>query len=307
MSTNQKNVGTTPLIERYIPDFKLYLLAERGYSDHTVQAYGRDVSHYLHWLTAHGIKEISGENAELWRHYHKDLHQTLSSRSIARKDAALNHFFRYLRIDTKQQSLRKDKGGQVHYQKPLPSVLSLSDVEALLNAPDPNRMPGARDLAILEVLYATGLRVSELVNLRMDQILFSLSCIRVMGKGQKERIVPYGSACHKALNTYIQSFRPSQKNADRTDITFLSNRGTGLSRQAIWKLIKKYGTKAGIDTKLSPHVLRHSFASHLLDQGADLRFIQELLGHADISTTQVYTHVSQKHLLERYHKAHPRS
>lgn len=298
---------TNPLCASYLRDFELYLLAERGYSDHTLQAYSRDIRHFLDWLYDKGIEDLAALDLGLWRQYHKDLSADLSSRTIARKDSALNHFFRYLRVDLKTAAPNPSDHGQVSYQKPLPKVLSIEDTEKLLQTPDPSSMPGMRDRAILELLYASGIRVSECVDLRLDRILFSISCVRVFGKGRKERVIPFGKPCERALKAYLAEGRPRQKGAYATDIVFLNNRGTGLSRQGVWKMMKKYGKEAGLSKDLSPHVLRHSFASHLLDQGADLRFIQDLLGHADISTTQVYTHVSQKHVLETYQKAHPRS
>lgn len=302
-----KNKAINPMIDRYIPDFRLYLLAERGYSDHTLDAYSRDVIHYLNWLYDKGFQDLKHDNFTLWRQYHKDLHKSLSPRSIARRDAALNHFFRYLRVDLNLSLAKTDHKESAYYQKRLPRVLNLEEVNRLLSAPDGAKMPGIRDRAMLELFYASGLRVTELIELKIDRILFSMSCVRVIGKGQKERIVPFGQDCEQALRRYLHEARPSQKNAYRSDIVFLSNRGEALSRQAVWKMIKKYAQQTDLPEDISPHILRHSFASHLLDQGADLRFIQELLGHVDISTTQVYTHVSQKHILDQYKKSHPRS
>jgi integrase/recombinase XerD len=189
----------------------------------------------------------------------------------------------------------------------LPKVLSFAEVEALLAAPDRSDPRGSRNAAMLEVLYATGLRVSELVQLRLGDLHLDAGYLRCWGKGSKERVVPLGSEADAALQSYLAEGRPALLQGKRTDYLFVNPRGGAMTRQGFWKVIKNYGKQAGIKTALSPHVVRHSFATHLLENGADLRAVQIMLGHADISTTQIYTHVNRERLRRIYDDFHPRA
>src|SRR5688500_8511818 len=219
----------------------------------------------------------------------------ISARSVARALAAIRGMFRFL---VAERHLKKDPTENLENPKvwtTLPKSILPEEVEALLRAPDPSTAEGLRDRAMLELLYATGLRVSELIRVRIDDLVMDAGFLRTIGKGSKERIVPFGDTARDAIVRYIEQGRPYyEKRGDPT--LFLSNRGRGLSRQSIWMKIVKYTADAGIRTRISPHVLRHSFATHLLENGADLRSVQMMLGHTDISTTQIYTHVSRARL-----------
>ncbi|EHJ07683.1 tyrosine recombinase XerD, partial [Staphylococcus simiae CCM 7213 = CCUG 51256] len=193
------------------------------------------------------------------------------------------------------------------YEKKLPDVLNIEEVLALLEAPDLNKLNGYRDRTMLELLYATGMRVSEVIHLELDDVNLIMGFVRVFGKGDKERIVPLGDAVIDYLTTYTEEIRPQLLKKTVTNVLFLNMHGKSLSRQAIWKMIKQNGVKANINKTLTPHTLRHSFATHLLENGADLRAVQEMLGHSDISTTQLYTHVSKSQIRKMYNQYHPRA
>lgn len=298
----------SPVVQDYLKDFTLYLTAERGFSKNTIDNYRRDVRYFLTWLESFG--DISHEriDKECLREYHIYLRkEDLSQRSIARHDASLNTFFKFLSSEYKNFEYPTDQALSVSIPKRLPVALSIDDINQLIERPDLSKASGIRDRAIIEIMYATGLRVTELIELTLDRILFSIQCVRVIGKGNKERLIPFGNKAYEALKNYLETGRPKLQKKNTSNIVFLNNRGTGMSRQAIWKMLKKYGKEVGISAELTPHVLRHSFATHLLDNGADLRVIQELLGHSDISTTQIYTHITQEEMLKKYHQAHPRS
>jgi integrase/recombinase XerD len=230
-----------------------------------------------------------------------------SPRSVARWLVAVRRFFAYA---LGEGLVSEDP--TAHLDSPrtwrsLPKVLSFQEVELLLAAPDRNAPRGLRDAAMLEVLYATGLRVSELCGLRLGDLHLDAGYLRCWGKGSKERVVPLGSEADATLQRYLAEGRPSLLAGRRTDWLFVNSRASAISRQGFWKLVKRYGIRAGIRTPLSPHVLRHSFATHLLENGADLRSVQVMLGHADISTTQIYTHVNRERLRRLYEDFHPRA
>ncbi|MFP5521312.1 site-specific tyrosine recombinase/integron integrase [Peptococcus simiae] len=296
----------TPLEQSdLLKDFKVYLHLERGLASQTQEAYIRDLKDFFQFIDNKAPTDWAESDID---HYLQDAGRRFAPSTVARRIAALRTFFRYY-----QQVYPGILTCTPRWQTPrntqhLPEVLSVEEVSQLLAAPDRSKMPGVRDAAILELLYATGMRVSELSALELHQIFMDDQFIRVIGKGQKERLVFYGDSAHKALDRYLNQGRPRQKNYRLTQLVFLNNRGGQLSRQSIWKIIKRYAKEAGIDRyeSLTPHTLRHSFASHLLAGGADLRLIQELLGHADISTTQIYTHIADDALLSQYRAAHPR-
>jgi integrase/recombinase XerD len=230
-----------------------------------------------------------------------------SPRSVARWLVAIRGFFSHLLAE---EGIRADPSAHLdapRVWRTLPKVLSFAEVEALLAAPDRGEPLGVRDAAMFEVLYATGLRVSELTGLRLGDLHLDAGYLRCLGKGSKERVVPLGAEADAALQRYLAEGRPALLRARRSDILFVNHRGEPLTRQGMWKILKAYGTNAGIRARLSPHTVRHSFATHLLEHGADLRSLQMLLGHADISTTQIYTHVNRERLKRLYKDFHPRA
>ncbi|MCD6262523.1 MAG: site-specific tyrosine recombinase XerD [Deltaproteobacteria bacterium] len=289
--------------------FFLYLRIERGLSDNTVQAYSRDLVEFFHFLKgrAASIRSISDVSQYDIRDYVSILAGRLSPRSVARNISSVRMFFRFL---VAEGIIKANPAKLIDTPKPtqtLPGILSTEEVERLLAQPDISTVKGQRDAAMLEVLYATGLRVSELVLLRMSGLNLESGFLITMGKGGKERAIPMGQKAVEALKTYISGARQIQiKKGPNPVFVFLGYRGRPLTRQGFWKIIKRYALMAGISKTVTPHTLRHSFASHLLEGGCDLRSVQVMLGHEDISTTQIYTHVTRKHLIELHNKCHPR-
>ena len=297
---------TTEYFHRLLPDYLAVLAVERGLARQSVAAYRRDLEAFGRWLAARDVGVDSCDRAELRRYVSAMRGRGLSARSAARALAALRGFFRYPleRGVTAQDPTLELESPKL--MRSLPYFLSGAEVEALLGAPDVAKPLGLRDRAMLETLYATGVRVSELVSLTLAQLRLDPGYVRVWGKGGKERIVPVGSQARIWLTRFLEEARPAL-DRKRHDAVFLTSRGTGMTRQCFWQLVKRYGGTAGITTHLSPHVLRHSFATHLLEHGADLRAVQAMLGHADISTTEIYTHVTGHRLREIHRKFHPRS
>jgi integrase/recombinase XerD len=303
-------VGTElPSIEffkRLLPDYLAVLVVERGLATHSIAAYRRDLESFGRWLAARGIAAEQCERAHLRRYITELRGRGLSARSAARALAALRGLFRYLldRGVTAQDPTLELESPKL--MRALPHFLSPQEVEALLEAPDVTTMLGLRDRAMLETLYATGVRVSELVSLTLGQLRLDPGYVKVWGKGGKERIVPVGSQARKWLARYLEAARPVL-DTKHGDAVFLTVRGGGMTRQCFWQLIRKHGRAGGVTTHLSPHVLRHSFATHLLEHGADLRAVQAMLGHADISTTEIYTHITRERLRALYDSKHPRA
>lgn len=288
--------------------FLHFLVVEKGLSPNTLEAYSRDLTQYFRFLESRGIKDILKTETDILYEYLGTLKaKKLSSRTQARILSALRSFYRFLQ----EESLRKDNPAlPLQGPKPkrsLPKTLSEMEVETLIHQPKTESPRGLRDAAMLEVLYATGLRVSELVALTLDQLELEAHLIRTMGKGSKERLVPIGKTASRCLMNYLEKGRPRLLKKQMAPWVFLNNRGGRLSRQGFWKILGQYGREAGIPKKISPHTLRHTFATHLLEGGADLRSIQTMLGHADISTTQIYTLVTHEHLREVYRRYHPRA
>jgi integrase/recombinase XerD len=296
------------MLDIYLDRFLHFLVVEKGLSQNTLEAYSRDLIQYFRFLGAQGITDLSQTQADTLYEYLGTLRtRKLSSRTQARILSALRSFYRFLQ----EESLRKDNPTlPLQSPKPkrtLPTTLSELEVETLIHQPKTESPRGLRDAAMLEVLYATGLRVSELISLTLDQLELEAHLIRTMGKGSKERLVPIGKAATQCLMEYLQKGRPLLLKQPRVSWVFINNRGGRLSRQGFWKILHQYGRQAGILKKISPHTLRHTFATHLLEGGADLRSIQIMLGHADISTTQIYTLVTHEHLREAYRRYHPRA
>lgn len=279
---------------------------EKGLSEHSLSNYRRDVTQLATWLQEQGGALLLCQRYQLLEFLAARHQQGISARSVARQLSAVKGFYRWLkregRIDEDPALLiERPKTG-----RPLPKTLSEADVEALLKAPDLDTPLGLRDRAMLEVLYATGLRVTELVTLTQSQINPRQGLVRVIGKGDKERLVPLGEEALHWLVRYLREGRPLLLGNDQ-ELLFPSQRGTCMTRQTFWHRIKQMATVAGVQKNLSPHTLRHAFATHLLNHGADLRVVQLLLGHSDLSTTQIYTHVAQQRLQDLYQKHHPRS
>jgi integrase/recombinase XerD len=301
-----KGLPATEFFQRLLPDYLAVLVVERGLATHSVAAYRHDLESFGRWLFARELAAEGCERAHL-RRYLTDLRSRgISARSAARALAALRGFFRYLLergATTRDPTLELESP---KLMRSLPYFLSSEEVDVLLAAPDVTTPLGLRDRAMLETLYATGVRVSELVSLTLGQVRLDPGYVRVWGKGGKERIVPVGSQARAWVGRFLEEGRPTL-DTKRRDEVFLTIRGEGMTRQCFWQLIKRHGRAAGITTHLSPHVLRHSFATHLLEHGADLRAVQAMLGHADISTTEIYTHVTRERLRALYDSKHPRA
>ena len=291
------------LVDQYIN----YLLVEKGLSDNTIESYSSDLAVYLEFLKKNRIKEIADAGtAVILKHLIALRDAGLGAKSRARHLIALRGFYRFMAqekiiehnptkiIDLPREGLK------------LPDVLSVEDVKLLLNTPDTKKPIGIRDAAMIELLYGTGTRVSELVNLKLQDVNMEACFIRVFGKGSKERVVPMGLYAKEKIDRYIKESRPLLLKKKVSQHLFVSRLGKVMTRQGFWKLLRQYGQQTGIKKKITPHSLRHSFASHLLEGGADLRAVQVMLGHVDISTTQIYTHVARKHLVDMHKKYHPR-
>lgn len=286
-----------------------YLTVELGLSANTRQAYERDLRLFcktLGFKNSDALVDVSREQITGYMTQLKE--KGLAAATIARKLAAIKAFYRFMTAEGYMDANPAEVVEAGTKGIKLPRVLSEDEVVRLLNQPDITTAEGFRDRTMLEVLYATGMRVSELINLTLERVDLNMKYIIAFGKGSKERIVPLGSVAAEFLQHYLEKVRPKLTHAGRnTNIVFLAFGGHELTRQRFWQIIRAYGRKANINKALTPHILRHSFATHLLDNGADLRSVQELLGHSDISTTQIYTHLTNKRLRDIYAKAHPRA
>lgn len=289
--------------------FLEYLTVELGLSANTRQAYERDLRLFCKTLGFKNSDALVNVSREQITGYMTQLKERgLAAATIARKLAAIKAFYRFMTAEGYMDANPAEVVEAGTKGIKLPRVLSEDEVVRLLNQPDITTAEGFRDRTMLEVLYATGMRVSELINLTLERVDLNMKYIIAFGKGSKERIVPLGSVAAKFLQQYLEKVRPKLTHAGRnTNIVFLAFGGHELTRQRFWQIIRGYGRKANINKALTPHILRHSFATHLLDNGADLRSVQELLGHSDISTTQIYTHLTNKRLRDIYAKAHPRA
>ena len=282
-----------------------HLAAERGLARNSLEAYRRDLELLQHMLGDVAIDDAARE--DLLAVLRRLRAQSRSPRSIARWLVAVRGFFAFLLAEGRRDV---DPAARIEAPRPwkvLPRVLDGNDVERLLAAPDADDPRGRRDRAMLEVLYATGLRVSELVGLRLGDLHLDAGYLRCVGKGSKERVVPLGAAANASLQSYLADGRPALLDPRRSEFLFVSRSGRPLTRQGFWKLLRAHGARAGIGIPFSPHTLRHSFATHLLEHGADLRSVQVLLGHANISTTEIYTHVNRERLRRLYESFHPRA
>lgn len=282
-----------------------HLWLEDGLSKNTLESYRLDLTSFSLWLTKQNKQLLTVDQADIQQYLAVKFPQS-KPRSISRLIASMRRFYRYLMRDN---IISLDPTIQIQSPKlprSLPKSLNEDEVVALLNAPNVNEPAGLRDRAMLELLYACGLRVSELVGVKATEVSVSDGVVRVTGKGSKTRLVPMGEEAVDWISRYLSEARPTILNKRLCDALFVTNRGEAMTRQAFWYLIKRYAFLAGINKHMSPHVLRHAFATHLLNHGADLRVVQMLLGHADISTTQIYTHVARERLKQLHSMHHPR-
>ncbi len=294
-------------LEEILECFLDYLTIERGLAQNTIISYRYDLIKYINFLKKNNISSFNQTKKDLVNNYFVCLRKkNLEINSISRNLVAVKMLYRFLLTEG---FIKEDITGLIEFprmSKKLPHVLSLREINLLLDKANFKSNLGLRDQAILELLYATGLRVSELIYLKIDDINMENCMLKCLGKGSKERIIPFGSKAYQSLRLYLDKVRQKLVKNLNVDILFLNSRGERLSRQGIFYLVKKYVRKAGIEKKVTPHTLRHTLATHLLENGADLRSVQEMLGHSDISTTQIYTHVSRKWVSEEYYRAFPR-
>jgi integrase/recombinase XerD len=296
-----------------VEEFLMWMTSERGRSRNTIQAYRRDLRQYQAWLVARGLTPVTVSHDDVTHLVAEQRASGKATSTVARQIAAIRMLHRYLATEQFRPDDPTSRIDGVRVPSGIPKPLGEEQVTSLLDAVVGNDPLHRRDRALLELLYATGARVSEVVGLSIGDIIFDDSLVRLLGKGSKERVVPFGTSAAIAIDEWFSPSGRARLVPDRwkrrgdAEAVFLNQRGGRLSRQGAWLVIKKYGERAGITAQLSPHVLRHSCATHLLDHGADLRIVQEMLGHASISTTQVYTRVSQERLWEVYRMAHPRA
>jgi integrase/recombinase XerD len=294
------NVAHSHLLDGYLDSIWM----ERGLSRNTLESYGRDLKYFVHWLQANNETILGASRHQVLDYLTHRVEQGITARSSARALSSIRSLYRFL---VREERISEDPTLRIENPKlgrKLPESLSEKAVDALLSAPNTKTAVGFRDRTMLELLYATGLRVSELVNLRMIDVNLRQGVLRVIGKGDKERLVPIGAEAIDWLDAFIQDHRAAlMRRAGSDEVLFPSNRGRAMTRQAFWYLIKRHSAQAGIGISLSPHSLRHAFATHLLNHGADLRVVQLLLGHSDLSTTQIYTHVA-KHRMQALHAEH---
>jgi integrase/recombinase XerD len=292
---------------RQVDEYLNYITVEKGVSLNTLDAYSRDINRYADFLSHQGIKEFRDALPDHIISFLTLLReQGLETPSINRTLASLRSFYKYL---MKEDAAKENPAARIELGKVwmrLPDTLTKDEMVMILEQPGSSTPLSLRDAAMLEVMYATGIRVSELVSLTMNTINWQMGYLIVFGKGSKERIVPVGQKAFDALRRYVENTRPVLIGNNATEMLFVSRRGRGISRQAFWKIVCKYARKAGLQKSVHPHTFRHSFATHLLEGGADLRSVQVMLGHSDISTTQIYTHVTREHLKEVHRKFHPR-
>ena len=291
----------------WVDEYLNFLAVERGASLNTLEAYSRDIRQFLEFFMSGGTPSVAEVKAEHATAFLGELReQGLSSASMNRKLAAIRGFFKYLLREARveENPLARIRIGRTWMR--LPGTLSREEMETLLDQPADATPAGIRDRAILELLYATGIRVSELTTLTLNRVNRQMGFLVTVGKGRKERIVPVGQSALEWLGRYIDQVRPVFLKRRTSNVLILNRSGEGFSRQGLWKLIKKYARMAGLERKVHPHTFRHSFATHLLEGGADLRSVQVMLGHTDIATTQIYTHVTRDRLKEIHKKYHPR-
>ena len=291
-------------MNEFISTYADFLKIEKRQSPNTIASYRHDINYFASYLLDKKLNDVNTGDVRSFLIFLRE--KGLASSTVARYLSSIKSFYRYLFVE----KLILDNPIEVidspcSWRK-LPNVLSVEEVDALIAAPDIKTSDGLRDFAMLELLYATGLRVTELISLKLSAVDLSVGYLRTLGKGSKERVVPFGDNARIAIENYLLRVRPSlSKKTQSTDL-FLTRRGTSMTRQGFWKILKKYITKAKISGNVSPHTLRHAFATHLLERGADLRSVQQMLGHSDISSTQIYTHILKERMREVHDRFHPR-
>lgn len=301
-----------PAFRDYVDSYIIYLDVERGLSKNTRLSYQRELEQFCLFAETHGRTDVDQIDEDLIRTYMmqrlegSETKEKISTRSLAHTLTSLRQWTKFMVADGILKLNPCEHIDLPQFAQKNPVYLSETEVDRLLNAPDTTTPEGLRDRAMIEFLYATGLRVTELVTLSLRDLNIDLGCVRIHGKGSKDRLIPFGECADMWLRSYLDTARGELLGAASSKCVFVTRRGDGMTRQAFWKNLKHYALKAGIKRELSPHKLRHTFATHLLNHGADLRAVQELLGHADISTTQIYTHVSRERLKSIFAKCHPR-
>ena len=294
-------------MEQLLDQFLHYLIVEKGLSRNTIEAYSHDLTRFLCYLRGKGFKELRGIGKFDVRGFLLSLRRkNLSAKSVGRDLSSIRSFFRFLIQEGILETNPIEDLESPKVVKKLPEILSLKEIEEILEQPDLQTPLGIRDRAMLEMLYATGMRVSELTRLPTHQVNLEGGYVLLYGKGSKERIVPLGSEAMNWVTRYLSTARGTLAKAKESPFLFINRSGKGMSRQGFWKNLKNYARRAGLRKRITPHLLRHSFASHLLERGADLRSVQMMLGHVDISTTQIYTHVTGERLKKVHKQYHPR-
>ncbi len=295
-------------MERLLKEFIYFLSVEKGLASNTLESYQRDMKKFFLFLQGKNINNINNiTRTDLTDFLLKQKEKGLAPTTLNRNLASIRSFYQFL---LKEQIITENPSLDLQTpktEKKLPRVLSFSEIEILLEQPETKNAIGLRDKAMLELLYATGIRVSELVSLNINEVNFKMGFIKCTGKGNKERMIPLGSVAIRSIQEYLKNSRPRILKQKEDKALFVNQQGSRLTRQGFWKILKKYALKAGIQMDITPHTLRHSFATHLLENGADLRSVQEMLGHADIATTQIYTHVARRKIKEIYDQTHPRA
>ncbi|MET3110001.1 integrase/recombinase XerD [Salinicoccus halitifaciens] len=294
------------MIEKHVDEYITFLKIEKGLSPASLSSYKQDLNHYLIYLDEQGITSLAKVDTDVLIGFIRYMTEKgLSPKTISRTQSTLRNFHQFLLNQDVIEVNPAVKLTAVRGEKKLPVYLTIEEMETLLATPD-DSPAGMRDSTMMEVLYASGIRVSELISIKRADVNTEMGFIRVSGKGSKERIVPITDFVARQLDEYISSIRPRLLKAEDTEDLFITNRGRGFTRQGLWKTIKKYEVLSGINKNITPHTFRHSFATHLIENGADLRAVQEMLGHSDISTTQIYTQISASKIREMYKQFHPR-
>ena len=292
-----------------VEDYLRYSQVERGLSNNTITAYRQDLTSFICFLQKENLTSWPTQAVDIDAFLAEQRDQKKATSSISRLITSLRKFYQWLVRQNIQKLNPMLEIDSPKKRRTLPVALTVNEVNNLLEQPDTKKQLGLRDRALLETLYATGIRVSELINLKFTDLHEELKLVKVFGKGSKERLIPISEVALSWIDSYKEKVRDPLilKIGKNTDFIFLNSRGGSLTRQAVWQIIKHYCKMAGIQKNVTPHTLRHTFATHLLENGADLRVVQEILGHSDISTTQIYTNLSQKHILQVYEKTHPRT
>ena len=296
-------------LSEQVEDYLRYSQVERGLSNNTITAYRQDLTSFISFLQKENLTSWPTQAVDIDAFLAEQRDQKKATSSISRLITSLRKFYQWLVRQNIQKLNPMLEIDSPKKRRTLPVALTVNEVNNLLEQPDTKKQLGLRDRALLETLYATGIRVSELINLKFTDLHEELKLVKVFGKGSKERLIPISEVALSWIDSYKEKVRDPLilKIGKNTDFIFLNSRGRSLTRQAVWQIIKHYCKMAGIQKNVTPHTLRHTFATHLLENGADLRVVQEILGHSDISTTQIYTNLSQKHILQVYEKTHPRT